>query len=86
MTLRLAQIAHARSGDKADTADIGLFAWEPTGYAVLAEHVTAEKVERYFAHLWPYSADTNTCPPRVGLHRVCAATTWAKPLPRNCCA
>ena len=65
MTLRLAQIAHARSGDKADTADIGLFAWEPTGYAVLAEHVTAEKVERYFAHLWPYSADTNTCPPRV---------------------
>ena len=44
MKLRLAQIAHARSGDKADTADIGLFAWDPTGYAVLAEHVTAEKV------------------------------------------
>ena len=53
MKLRLAQIAHARSGDKADTADIGLFAWDPTGYAVLAEHVTAEKVERHFAHLWP---------------------------------
>ena len=53
MKLRLAQIAHARSGDKADTADIGLFAWDPTGYAVLAEYVTAEKVERYFAHLWP---------------------------------
>jgi hypothetical protein len=65
MTLRLAQIAHARSGDKADTADIGLFAWDPTGYAVLAEHVTAEKVERHFAHLWPHSADTNSCPPRV---------------------
>ena len=65
MTLRLAQIAHARSGDKADTADIGLFAWDPTGYAVLAEHVTAEKVDRHFAHLWPHSADTNSCPPRV---------------------
>ena len=65
MKLRLAQIAHARSGDKADTADIGLFAWDPTGYAVLAEHVTAEKVERHFAHLWPHSADTNSCPPRV---------------------
>ena len=53
MKLRLAQIAHARSGDKANTADIGLFAWDPTGYAVLAEHVTAEQVAQHFSHLWP---------------------------------
>jgi hypothetical protein len=65
MKLRLAQIAHARSGDKADTADIGLFAWDPTGYAVLAEHVTAEKVERHFAHLWPPNTYTVSHPPRV---------------------
>ncbi|MFM7698658.1 MAG: hypothetical protein ACKO5X_08480 [Limnohabitans sp.] len=56
MRLRLAQIAHARSGDKANTADIGLFAWDPTGYAVLAEHVTAEKVAQHFSHLWPLAS------------------------------
>ena len=53
MRLQLAQIAHARSGDKANTADIGLFAWEPLSYAVLAEHVTTEKVAQHFSHLWP---------------------------------
>ena len=53
MKLRLSEIAHARSGDKADNADIGLFAWEPLGYALLAQHVSAEQLNIYFAHLWP---------------------------------
>ncbi len=65
MKLRLAQIAHARSGDKADTADIGLYAWDPTGYAVLAEHVTAEHVAQHFSHLWTHSTHTASHPPRV---------------------
>ena len=65
MKLRLAQIAHARSGYKADTADIGLFAWDPTGYAVLAEHVTAELVAQHFSHLWTHSAHTASHAPRV---------------------
>jgi hypothetical protein len=52
MKLRLSEIAHARSGDKANTSDIGLFAWEPLGYALLAQHVSAEIVQDYFAHLW----------------------------------
>jgi hypothetical protein len=51
MKLRLAAIAHARSGDKADRADIGLFAWDAAGYAVLAEMVTARRVAAHFAHL-----------------------------------
>lgn len=51
MKLRLAQIAHARSGDKANRADIGLFAWEPLGYALLQQHVTPERVAAHFAHL-----------------------------------
>ena len=50
MKLRLAQIAHARSGDKADRADIGLFAWGPAGYAALADAVTAQRVAEHFAH------------------------------------
>jgi hypothetical protein len=51
MKVRLAAIAHARSGDKANRADIGLFAWDEAGYAVLAEHVTREHVAIHFAHL-----------------------------------
>lgn len=51
MRLRLAQIAHARSGDKANRADIGLFAWDRAGYAILATHVTRERVASHFAHL-----------------------------------
>ena len=51
MKLRLAQIAHARSGDKADRADIGLFAWSAEGYALIERHVTAERVAEHFAHL-----------------------------------
>ena len=31
MKIRLADIAHARSGDKADWVDFGLFAWNAEG-------------------------------------------------------
>ena len=51
MTLRLADIAHARSGDKADRADIGLFAWDEPGYEVLNRCVTSVAVAAHFAHL-----------------------------------
>ena len=51
MKLRLADIAHARSGDKADRADIGLFAWDASGYAVLEAMVTRERIAAHFAHL-----------------------------------
>lgn len=52
MQIALARIAHARSGDKADTADIGLFAWNDEGYAVLREQVTRERLAAHFAHLF----------------------------------
>jgi hypothetical protein len=51
VNVRLADIAHARSGDKANRADIGLFAWDEVGYAILAAHVTRERVAVHFAHL-----------------------------------
>ena len=50
MKLRLSQIAHARSGDKADRADIGLFAWGAEGYAALLQVVTPSRVAEHFAH------------------------------------
>jgi hypothetical protein len=50
-TLRipLARIAHARSGDKADWVDFGLFAWNAAGYALIEREVTAERVQAHFA-------------------------------------
>jgi len=47
--VRLARIAHARSGDKADRADIGLFAYDAATYAVLKREVTVEAVAAHFA-------------------------------------
>ena len=44
----LVQIAHARSGDKGDTANVGLIALKPEYYPVLVEQVTAERVKEHF--------------------------------------
>jgi hypothetical protein len=53
MRIRLADIAHARSGDKADWVDFGLFAWNAAGYDVLKREVTAERVQAHFAPWLP---------------------------------
>ena len=46
---KLIDLAHARSGDKGDTANIGLIARKPEYYSILAREVTAERVKRHFA-------------------------------------
>jgi len=48
MRVPLREIAHARSGDKGNGANVGVIAYAPAGYAWLAENLTAEIVERYF--------------------------------------
>lgn len=45
----LVRIAHARSGDKADWVDFGLFAWNEAGYRLIEREVTAERVQAHFA-------------------------------------
>jgi hypothetical protein len=45
----LMRIAHARSGDKGDTANIGLIGRSPECYAWLRDHITAERVKTWFA-------------------------------------
>jgi hypothetical protein len=47
--VKLARIAHARSGDKGDTANVGLIALKPEFYPLLVREVTAERVKRHFA-------------------------------------
>ena len=58
-TLRipLVRLAHARSGDKADWVDFGLFAWNEAGYRILAREVTAAKVQAHFAPWLPGQVD-----------------------------
>ena len=48
MKVRLIELAHARSGDKGDTANVGLIARRPEFYPLLVERVTAEAVKRHF--------------------------------------
>src|SRR5678815_638593 len=48
MRVRLTQLAHARSGDKGDTANVGLIALQDEFYPILAREVTAERVKKHF--------------------------------------
>jgi hypothetical protein len=46
--IQLLRIAHARSGDKGDTANVGLIAIRPEFYPILEKEVTAERVKKHF--------------------------------------
>ena len=46
--IQLRWIAHARSGDKGDTANVGLIALEPEYYPILQREVTTERVAQHF--------------------------------------
>jgi hypothetical protein len=48
MRRRLIELAHARSGDKGDTANVGLIARRPEDYPLLVREVTAERVAEHF--------------------------------------
>ena len=48
MRVRLVDIAHARSGDKGDTANVGLIAIEPRWYDLLVHAVTTDRVAQHF--------------------------------------
>jgi hypothetical protein len=46
--IQLRWLAHARSGDKGDTANVGLIALEPEYYPILRREVTTARVARHF--------------------------------------
>ena len=48
MRIQLIRLAHARSGDKGDTANIGLIALRDEYYPVLVREVTRERVKQHF--------------------------------------
>ena len=67
---RLADIAHGRSGDKGNHANIAVIAYTAAGYAWLSEHLTAESVRSYFAPLNPSRVVRYEAPNLLGLNFV----------------
>ena len=51
MKVPLSQLAHGRSGDKGDTANIGIIAYHPRHYPLLAREVTSDRVKAHFGSL-----------------------------------
>ncbi|HEX8558874.1 MAG TPA: hypothetical protein VF668_12255 [Pyrinomonadaceae bacterium] len=51
MRVKLLKLAHARSGDKGDTANVGLIALREEFYPLLEREVTAERVREHFRGL-----------------------------------
>lgn len=52
-TTRLSEIAHGRSGDKGNHANVAVIAYTEAGYAWLREQLTAEVVAAYLAPMNP---------------------------------
>ncbi|MGI9076927.1 MAG: AtuA-related protein [Gemmatimonadaceae bacterium] len=48
MKVRLLDIAHTRSGDKGDTANVGVIALRAEWYSMLERHLTRERVAEHF--------------------------------------
>ena len=48
MKVRLLDIAHARSGDKGDTANVGVIAVRPEWYPVIDRALTQQRVAAHF--------------------------------------
>jgi hypothetical protein len=48
MKIKLRDIAHGRSGDKGDAANIGVIAYDQKGYEIIRDHLTAPKVKEFF--------------------------------------
>lgn len=51
MHVQLVKIAHARSGDKGDTANVGIIALKPEIYPLLVREVTANRVKEHFGEM-----------------------------------
>lgn len=47
--MRLHDLAHSRTGDKGDTSDISVIAYDPADYDFLRTHLTAARVHEHFA-------------------------------------
>ncbi len=75
-TIRLDQIAHARSGDKGNNANIGVVAYTAAGFKFLRQELSIERVAAHFAGIRPTRVERFELP-KIGalnfvLHNVLA--------------
>jgi hypothetical protein len=66
----LSALAHGRSGDKGNHANIAVLAYTSAGYTWLREHLTADVVSSYFAPLQPTQVVRFEAPNVLGLNFV----------------
>ncbi|GIV45814.1 MAG: hypothetical protein KatS3mg036_0632 [Ignavibacterium sp.] len=46
--IKLIEIAHGRSGDKGDAANVGIIAYNDEGYKIISKYLTVERVKKHF--------------------------------------
>jgi hypothetical protein len=51
MPVLVHDIAHARSGDKGNTSNVAVIAYDDAGFTILREQLTAQRVMAAYAHL-----------------------------------
>jgi hypothetical protein len=68
--IALSEIAHGRSGDKGNHANVAVLAYTPAGFAWLRERLTADAVGRYFGPLGPSRVVRYEAPNLLGLNFV----------------
>jgi hypothetical protein len=64
----LYSIAHARSGDKGNHANIAVMAYTPEGFRWMKKHLTVEAVQNYFASMKPSRVVRFEAPNVLGLN------------------
>ena len=62
MKIKLIDIAHGRSGDKGDAANIGIIAYNDKGYEIIKKHLTAERVKEHFIGICKGNVDRYELP------------------------
>jgi hypothetical protein len=67
-SVSLSDIAHGRSGDKGNHANIAVLAYTQKGYDWLREHLTADVVAAYFASFQPSKVIRFEAPNLLGLN------------------
>ncbi|XP_027219680.2 uncharacterized protein [Penaeus vannamei] len=68
---RLESLALTRSGDKADSCNIGVIARHPSLYPYLKEALTSEAVAEYFRHVFPDDVNPVDCVKRFEVDGIC---------------
>ena len=60
--LPLYQLAHGRAGDKGNTSNISVIAWDPACFALLVEQLTEARVAQWFGYRHPTKVTRHVLP------------------------